>query len=281
VGAQLTTVGLKLSEIPREEGRRLFGIDPAGYDAARPGHPDRVYEVLSARCGLGSGTRVLEVGPGTGQATRRLLAEGADVVAIEPSSALADYLATAAPGALFVRHATLEEVELPGEAFDLAIAASSFHWVDEELGLPTVLAALRPGGWLALWWTLFGPDPDPFQEAFTEAVDAVCAGRGVEPARSPSSRGHDAPRFGLDVDARRGALEQAGFVRFEHELVAWTHRWDSAGIRALYGSFSPQLRLEPATRAAVLDAVHAVAERFGGCIELRLVTSLYTAQRPG
>jgi hypothetical protein len=58
----------------RDEGRRLFGADPAGYDFARPGHAERVYEVLVERCGLRPGTSVLEVGPGTGQATRRLAA---------------------------------------------------------------------------------------------------------------------------------------------------------------------------------------------------------------
>ncbi len=36
-----------MSGIAREDGHRLFGTDPAGYDAARPGHADRVYEVLA------------------------------------------------------------------------------------------------------------------------------------------------------------------------------------------------------------------------------------------
>jgi SAM-dependent methyltransferase len=269
-----------VSEIPREDGRRLFGLDPAGYDAARPGHPDRVYEVLVERCGLADGARLLEIGPGTGQATRRLLALGADVTAIEPDPMLVDYLGSAAPGRLTIRHATLEEVELPREAFEVAVGASSFHWVDETMGLATVFDALRPGGWIALWWTLFGPDPDGFQEAVAGSVDTVCAAHGVELERSPTMRGDDAPRFGLDVDARRAALAEAGYERCDHELVAWTHTWDSAGIRALYGSFSPQLRLPPETRAAVLDAVSAIAEQFGGRIVLQLSTSLYTARRP-
>jgi SAM-dependent methyltransferase len=269
-----------VSEIPREDGRRLFGLDPAGYDAARPGHPDRVYGVLVERCGLAHGTQLLEIGPGTGQATRRLLALGADVTAIEPDPVLADYLDSAAPGALTIRRATLEDVELPREAFDLAVGASSFHWVDEATGLATIFRALRPGGWISLWWTLFGPDPDGFQGAVTEAVDAICAAHGLALERSPSTGGGDGPRFGLEVEARRTALTEAGFERFDHELVAWRHAWSATGMRALYGSFSPQLRLPPETRAAVLDAVSTIADEFGGCIELQLRTSLYTARRP-
>lgn len=59
-------------EPPREAGRRTYGHDGAGYDAGRPGYPERVVEILVTRCGLTQGTKAVEVGPGTGQATRRL-----------------------------------------------------------------------------------------------------------------------------------------------------------------------------------------------------------------
>ena len=271
-----------MAEIAREDGRRLFGADPAGYDAARPGHAHRVYEVLGERCGVGPGTHVLEIGPGTGQATRRLLELGAQVVAIEPDPALAAHLPTVTARPVIVRNESLEEADLPGRAFAAAAAASSFHWVDEAVGLGRIFSALEPGGWVALWWTLFGSQegPDPFQQAVGAAIDRVCADAGVELERSPSGGFQGAPRFGLDADARRASLVQAGFEDVRHELIPWTHTWDSAGMRALYGSFSPVLRLEPETRAAVLEAVTAVAEQFGGRIELQLRTSLFTAQRP-
>ncbi|MFG1885967.1 hypothetical protein [Micromonospora sp. NPDC049102] len=49
--------------------RGSFDEDPDNYQAARPGYPRRVYEVL-ADYGLRPGARVLEIGPGTGQVTR-------------------------------------------------------------------------------------------------------------------------------------------------------------------------------------------------------------------
>ena len=57
----------------RIEGRRLFGLDPAGYRAGRPDYPGAIYETLVQRCGLGPTARVLEIGPGTGLVTRHLL----------------------------------------------------------------------------------------------------------------------------------------------------------------------------------------------------------------
>jgi SAM-dependent methyltransferase len=275
-------VGLTVPRIRRKAGRCLFGADLDAYDRGRPGHPPRVYELLVERCGFSPGARVLEIGPGTGQATRPLVALGADVTAIEPDPRLAEHLPSAV-GPLTVVNQPLETVELPAAAFHLAIAASSFHWVEEDVGLAKLLATLRPGGWIALWWTLFGTEerPNPLHEELTPILDRIYAEHGVEAATSPSTGEGGRPRFALDIDARTAALTEAGFERVEHETIAWSHSWDVDGIRALYASFSPILRLDAATRVAVLDAVADVAQRrFGGEIVFPLLTSLYTACSP-
>ena len=253
----------------------MFGLDPASYDAGRPGHPAQVYEVLVERCGLVPGSRVLEIGPGTGQVTFRLLALGAEVVAVEPDPELAAFLRERSSPQVELVRDSLEDAELPSEAFDHAVAASSFHWVDEEVGLAHLYATLRPNGWIALWWTLFGvPDePDAFITATSPLLDDLHA--------SPSAGADGAPPFALDVDARRRALDRAGFRDVRHETFRWSAAWDTAGIRALYGSFSPIARLHDERRTRILDAVAAVAEQeFGGHVTRTLVTSLYTARKP-
>src|SRR5437660_9664697 len=78
---------------PAPDHRRLIGGDPGGYDRGRPDDPSRVYEILTTRCGLRSGAATLEIGSGSGLATRRLLALGAGpLVAVEPDERLAIYL---------------------------------------------------------------------------------------------------------------------------------------------------------------------------------------------
>ena len=68
---------LAMAAFDRSVGRNVFGRDPALYARARPGYPERVFEVLRERCGLRPGAAVLEIGPGPGSATRRLLELGA------------------------------------------------------------------------------------------------------------------------------------------------------------------------------------------------------------
>ena len=257
--------------IARSEGRNVFGRDPGAYERGRPGHPDRVYEVLQERCGLRTGTSVLEIGPGTGQATRRLLQLGAGpLVVVEPDEGLAAYLPTVVGAKPTIVRATLEEAELPGAVFDLAVAASSFHWVDAEAGLAAVHGALLPGGWWAMWWTHFGDRlrPDPFRAAIDPIVSGLMS--------SPGARG-----FAHDVDLGLEALASAGFGSCEHEFVRWDYEWDTAGIRALFASFSPIARLEEAERQRILDAIARVADdEFGGRVAKPILTSLYTARKP-
>lgn len=263
--------------IERSVGRRFFGADPRTYDAARPGHAEEVYDVLRDRCGLRPGSGVLEIGPGTGQATRRLLALGAEpLVALEPDPALAAYVRAALGDRVEVRPTTLEEARLEPAEYDLAAAASSFHWVEEEVGLGKLRDALRPGGWVALWWTSFGDEtrPDPFRLALDPLFEDVPHGPSGPPCEGR-------PSFARDAELRLSALTNAGFEEPRADELSWSRTWDTDGIRGLYSTFSPLSALEPERREELLDSVARVAEtRFGGRVELPLVTSLYTARKP-
>lgn len=263
-----------MERVGRDEGRRLFGLDTAAYDRGRPGHAPEVYEVLGERCRLGAGTKVLEVGPGTGQATRRLLELGADpLVGIEPDTALADLLRERFGERVEIRESTLEDAQFEGD-FDLVVAASSFHWVDEDVGLARIHDSLRAGGWVALWWTAFGDGnrTDPFRQATESLLEALPRGPSEVKDRRP---------FAHDAENRIAALERAGFAEVLPRRIEWWHTWDTDGIRSLFGSFSQFLSLEPARRQELLDSIAVIAERdFGGRVTKPVVTALYTARKP-
>jgi SAM-dependent methyltransferase len=257
----------------RSEARRLYGLDPAAYDEGRPEYPERVYEVLSQRCGLGPGANVLEIGPGTGRVTRRLLALGARVVAVEPDRALATHLAKTMGGdTLELIVGSFEEAHLPDFGFDLAVAAMSFHWVDQNAGLPKLGQSVRPGGWVAVWWTVFADPtrPDPFHEATRELLGDAAPGSAL-----------DRPQFELDVDQRLLDLaDRAGLVDTQGELIRWTVRMDTSQIRALYASMIQILRRAETEQQRLLNTLVAIAyEQFGGVVERPFVTALYTARR--
>jgi SAM-dependent methyltransferase len=253
----------------RAEGRHVFGADPAFYDRARPRYPERVFEVLRDRCGLAPGKAVLEIGPGPGTATRRLLELGADpLVAVEPNRAFAAYLAKTTAGVVSPIVASFEEAKLPESSFDLATAATSFHWIDPEIGLRKVRDLLRSGGWWAMWANLHGDQTE--HDAFHRATTHVLGPSPAVPWRSA-----------LDADAHLEELAAAGFDEADHELIRWQVEFDADGIRDLYATFSPIARLPERERERLLDAVAQIAEaEFGGAVERAILTPLYTARRP-
>jgi SAM-dependent methyltransferase len=266
-----------LRDLTATEGRSAFGADAANYDAARPPYPDWVFERLERDCGLAPDARCFEIGPGTGQATRALLARGANpLVAIEPDARLAGFLAQKlGGGGLEVVGAPFEEAVLAPESFDLGTAATAFHWMDQRAALAKVARTLRPGGWWAMWWNVFG-DPerrDPFHEATRDLLGGL--------ANTPSHHAGQAHPFGLDVAARTGDLAAGGaFADIGHEIRKWSVTLTAAQIRALYATYSQFSVLEPGERTRILDGVAEIAQtQFGGRVERNMCTALYIAQR--
>ena len=260
-------------EIAKSFGRQAFGDDPANYDAVRAAYPDWVFEVLRSECGVGDGTAAFEIGAGTGKATGPLLQLGVGpLVAIEPDARLADYLRAALPAsALSITTQTFEDAELPEGAFDLGLSATAFHWLDEGPALAKIARLLKPGGWWAALWNVYGDDayPDPFHDA----TFGVLAG----PA-SPSM-GQGGPPFALDAAARIAAMDATGaFERVLYQTSHWPLYLTADQTVALYATYSNVVAMPDFDR--VLAELHRVAEtQFGGRVVRNMTTILYLARR--
>jgi SAM-dependent methyltransferase len=261
------------SFIQRTFGRQAFGRDPGGYHAARPAYPDWVFDVLRERCGLRPDVVTFEIGAGTGTATRRLLELGANpLLAIEPDSRLASFLRETIPDkALTVVVAPLEETVLQEASFDLGVSATACHWLTEDVALTKVAKLLRPGGWWAMVWNVFGDSdrPDPFHEATKTLLNG---------ALSPSAGNGEVP-FALDAEARLAALERTqAFDNIEHLTSAWSLALDADQTAALYATYS-NINIRP-DREVVLAELRGIArDEFDGRVIRNMVTSLYVARR--
>lgn len=261
------------TNLAREFGRHAFGAAAETYHRSRPDYPEWVYSTLTVQCGLARGAAVFEIGAGTGIATRELLARGADpLIAIEPDARMANVLRANNPDpALDVIVAPFEDVPLDEAAFDLGVSATAFHWLDEEISLAKIVRLLRPGGWWAAVWSIFGDDsrPDPFHDATRTLLEG--------PA-SPGAGERGIP-FGLDVEARLAALRRTGaFDTAEHTMSQWSLVLDADQTAALYATYSNVMAR--ADRAAVLAEIGRIArDRFANRVVRNMTTSLYVARR--
>ncbi|HTV56012.1 MAG TPA: methyltransferase domain-containing protein [Terriglobia bacterium] len=155
------------------------------------------------------------------------------VVTPSRSRALSDFpiRETLPNQALTVVITTFEEAVLREASFDLGLSATAFHWLDEDLALTKVAKLLRPGGWWAMVWNVFG-DPDRL-DPFHEATKMLLNGPS-----SPSAGAGDIP-FALDVKARLAALERTrAFDSVERRTRAWSLVLDPDQTVSLYATYS-------------------------------------------
>jgi len=129
----------------------------AGMRAITLGRVTALHEAVAAAAAPEPGAEVLEIGCGTGAVTRRLVARGARVTALDQSAemleqarrqqAAAGAPAAAAPDWL---ERTASEIDaLPAESFDavvLSLSLSEMSAVERRFVLPRARERLRPGG---------------------------------------------------------------------------------------------------------------------------------------
>jgi SAM-dependent methyltransferase len=267
-----------------EDRRRrghLFDEVPDLYDRVRPSYPDAMFEDLGAITGADDRSSVLEVGCGTGQATRSMAALGWSVTAVEPGAGMAALAreALAAYANVDVETSTFEGWDDRGRRFDLIVAAASWHWVDPVIGWCRAHDLLRPGGWVALLGNVVVRRPDE-PEVYAETAD-------LHEQFSPGNPDWGHPPFEDEVrrtDEGWGLVADPGH-RFGPTTVRWypAVQWfDSAGFADLLRCQSPYRALGPDVRERLLDAIAGrIRTRMGDRAPRRYLSVLRVGPRCG
>jgi SAM-dependent methyltransferase len=152
-----------------DSGRaRSFGTVAQAYERFRPGYPAELIDVVMAYADRPIRT-ALEIGAGTGKATRLFAPRNVSVTATEPDPAMLAELRRHVPAHVRTVQAAFEDLQ-PTESYELVYAAAALHWTSPEGRWSRVAALLEPGG-------VFASFGGPLQLADPAVAEAVRAAR--------------------------------------------------------------------------------------------------------
>jgi len=251
--------------------RTSFDVDPDRYERARPTYPAELFDAIFERLPDASTTHVLEVGPGTGQATRALVERAGRLSAVEPGARFAERLAKNYPR-VEVHHGDFETVDLELHSFDAVVAATSYHWITGEDRIARPHQLLRPGGWLAtIDMVQVG---DPVDRGYFERVQPIYASFGDHSHNwSPPVRGAIDPK--LAGEARASSV----FDDVTVIEVDWNQTYSSAQYRDLVMTYSGTLVMEADQQQDLVDQLVAVIDdEYDGVLVRPLVAVLTLAR---
>lgn len=159
------------AEVRRRYGR-VFEDVAEDYDRERRAYQDDLLDHAVALAGLSAGSRVLEVGCGTGLLTEQLVARGLQVRALDPGEEMIRVarrrVGPEAPVQFVI--GTFEDADV-SDGYDAVFCGAAWHWLDPTRSWRKAAEALRPGGRLCLMQDFGVSDPRVAREA--ELMDAV------------------------------------------------------------------------------------------------------------
>lgn len=151
------------------EFRKVFDTIPEQFDKYRPRYSAELFADLIEYAEIGPGKSVLELGPGTGQATDPILNTGCDYNAIELGENLFEMMKRKygqCPNFSIVNDDFITH-DFGNQKFDMIYSAATIQWIPEEIAFPKTFDLLKPGGTLAMMLTK-GDYKTPNEELFNK-----------------------------------------------------------------------------------------------------------------
>ena len=255
------------------ELRFTFDEVASVYDKIRPNYPPRLFQDLAMMAGLRPGGKVLEIGCGTGQATKALASLGYRVTAVdlgENMTRLARRNLARFPF-VSIECSLFEEWPLPDEPFDMVFSATAFHWIDPTVGAKKAAAALGRDGLLAI---VSSHHVQGGSTTFFESSHQCCYDK-FGPKSLHGYRLKAAADIPPRLDEYPAFFGAAAIRRYELEIDYSTQDYLN-----LLSTYSDHRSLDPTSRARLFDCIaNVMAERYQGRITKRYMIELAVSKR--
>jgi SAM-dependent methyltransferase len=226
-----------------------FGAVAESYERFRLGYPVDLFDLVTTYAGRPL-RNALEIGAGTGKATRLFAERGVAVTATEPDAGMLAELRKHVGANVTAELAAFEDVRT-AEVFDLVFVAAALHWTEPDGRWPRIAGWLRPGGVVAS----FGGPMLVADPAVDEAVrvarapfldsDEIPSPDGTPPEEAMQWPGTELERSELFEDVQQHVIERRPVL-------------SAADFVGHLSTVSAYLELPPETRELVFRRIEEV-----------------------
>ena len=253
--------------------RQTFDEVALLYNEARPQYPDHLFSTLVDIVGLDTHATLLEIGPGTGQATKPLAKRGFQITAVELGNSLAEVAKHELREYKNVQilNVAFEEATLPSKSFDLVYAATSFHWIDPSVRYSKTHNVLKDKGYLAIIHTNHISD----QKGDKFFIDS----QPIYDRYGYADR-HQKPKLPKNEELKPGEIAGHLFKLIHFQLFPIVISYTARDFVKLLNTFSNHLAAARKIQKAFYQEMeNLINEQFNGKIDKHYSMSLTAAQK--
>ena len=251
------------------EFRRIFDTIPDQFDRYRTRYSKELFAYLIEHSKIDFRKNVLELGPGTGQATDPVLETGCAYYGIELGDNFARMLNVKYGDRrnFHLIHDDFITHDFRGREFDLIYSAATIQWIPEEIAFVKTFDLLNPGGMLAMFQTRGDyetPNPALFrriQQVYAEYFKPVtCYTHG-------SFKYENAMNY--------------GYVDFQRHEFLGARIYDADTYVAYCGTHCDHIVIPEPDRSRFFSELRKAVMDFGNRVEFRDTHILMTVKKPG
>ncbi len=217
-------------------------------------YPPALLQFIKTACYTQSRTQIADIGCGTGTLSELMLAEGNDVIGIEPSTrmrnAAVERLNLKYSSTFSTLVATPESTLLDSHSIDLITCSTAFHWYNVQRTRREWKRILRPGGHVVLLWTEWHVCASEFMHRFEDLVARNSSNFQVT---SESHDDHSVVASQLFGD-HNSSVHSASFLT--HQI------FDLRGLRACFESSSHSPHIDTQEHAYAIANLEQLFDRF-------------------
>lgn len=247
--------------------RKVFDSIPEEFDKWRTRYCDELFTDLIDYTKLDLNKSVLEIGPGTGQATEPILKTNCSYLGIELGEHLASFTENkfSSYENFNIINADFETYDFEQRKFDLVYSAATIQWIPEEIAFPKVFNLLKSNGTLAMMMT--HTDHRAANEKLDEQIQEVY-------------KRYFHPQAKYTCHLEYNNVDKYGFVNFERREYRKARVYNADEYISYIRIHASHLTLQEPYKTKFYEGIREAIQSFDNKITLNDTIILYLTRKP-